>query len=57
MITLPIKSIPLALETLGYEPATIERICAHIKEYGTVEAVKAGETVKSNIRERDIPIF
>lgn len=58
VMTLPIKSIALALETLGYEPAIIDKICAHIKEYGTVESVQVGKrTVESGIRDEDIAVF
>lgn len=58
VMTLPINSIPLALQTLGYSPKTVERICAYIKEHGTVESFKAGAKImESGIREEHISVF
>ncbi len=58
VMTLPIKSIPLALETMGYDAAAIEKICAHVKEYGTVENIRIGEKViASGIKDEHIPVF
>lgn len=58
LMTLPIKSIPLALETLGYDPAAIEKICAHVKEYGTVENIKMGEKVReSGLKDEHVAVF
>ena len=58
LMTLPIKSIPMALETLGYDTETIGRICAHVKEYGTVEDITVGEkTIASGLREAHLPVF
>jgi ribonucleoside-diphosphate reductase alpha chain len=57
-MTLPIKSIPLALETIGYKPAAIEQICAHVKEYGTVEDIKVRDKViTSGIKEQHVAVF
>ncbi|MFP4069355.1 MAG: vitamin B12-dependent ribonucleotide reductase [Opitutales bacterium] len=58
LMTLPIKSIPLALQTLGYDQAAIDQICAHVKEYGTVENIRTGEkTIASGLRDEHIPVF
>jgi ribonucleoside-diphosphate reductase alpha chain len=58
LMTLPIKSIPLAMETMGYDPAAIEQVCAHVKEYGTVENILMGEkTIKSGLKDEHIPVF
>ncbi len=57
-MTLPIKSIPLAMETMGYDAAAIERVCAHVKEYGTVENIRMGDkTIESGLKEAHIPVF
>jgi ribonucleoside-diphosphate reductase alpha chain len=58
LMTLPIKSIPLAMETMGYEQAAIDQVCAHVKEYGTVENIKMGEkTIESGLKDEHIPVF
>jgi len=57
-MTLPIKSIPLAMETMGYDQSSIEQVCEHIKEYGTVEDIKvSGKEIKSGLKEADMPVF
>lgn len=57
-MTLPIKSIPLALETMGYPQETIEHACAHIKKYGTVENIKvSGKSIQSGLSDDHIPVF
>src|SRR5207253_3158924 len=35
-MTIVNRTVPLALETLGYTPGEIERIVAHVNEYGTI---------------------
>jgi ribonucleoside-diphosphate reductase alpha chain len=35
-MTIANRTVPLALQTLGYEPAEIAPIVAHIEEYGTI---------------------
>jgi ribonucleoside-diphosphate reductase alpha chain len=58
LMTLPIRSIPLALENLNYEPATIEKVLNHIQEYGTIESIQSKDkTIHSGIRDEDIAIF
>ena len=58
MMTLPIKSIPLAMKTMGYDSDRIEQVCAHVKEYGTVENIKVGDKqIQSGLKEAHIPVF
>lgn len=57
-MTLPIKSIPLAMETMGYEKAAINQVCAHVQEYGTVENIEvSGKTIQSGLKDEHIPVF
>ena len=58
MMTIPIKSIPLAMETMGYDQAAIDQVCAHAKEYGTVENIEVSDkTIESGLKEEHIPVF
>jgi ribonucleoside-diphosphate reductase alpha chain len=58
LMTLPIKSIPLAMETMGYGRAAIEQVCDHVKEYGTVENITvSGKTIQSGLKDEHIPVF
>ena len=58
MMTIPIKSIPLAMETMGYDQASIDQVCAHVKEYGTVENIElAGKTIESGLKDEHISVF
>ena len=58
MMTIPIKSIPLAMETMGYAPAAIDQVCAHVKEYGTVENISvSGKEIQSGLKDEHIPVF
>jgi len=57
-LTLPLQTVPAALEKLGYGAEERKRICEHLKKHGTVEAVRAGgEPVDSGLREKDLPVF
>jgi ribonucleoside-diphosphate reductase alpha chain len=57
-MTLPIKSIPLAMETMGYPQETIDQVCAHVKEYGTVENINvSGKSIQSGLKDEHIPVF
>ncbi len=58
VMTLPIKSIPLALETLGYDQPTVEKICAHVQEFGTIENIETGGKAReSGIRDEHVAVF
>jgi ribonucleoside-diphosphate reductase alpha chain len=57
-MTIPIKSIPLAMETMGYDKATIDQVCAHVQEYGTVEDIKVGgKELKSGLKAEHLDVF
>ncbi|MGJ8649924.1 MAG: vitamin B12-dependent ribonucleotide reductase [Opitutaceae bacterium] len=57
-MTIPIKSIPLAMETMGYKPAAIEQVCAHVKEYGTVENIEVSEkSIQSGLKDEHMEVF
>jgi len=58
MMTIPIKSIPLAMETMGYDQSAIEKVNAHVKEYGTVEDITvSGKAIHSGLKEEHVPVF
>ncbi|CAA6679194.1 MULTISPECIES: vitamin B12-dependent ribonucleotide reductase [unclassified Lentimonas] len=58
MMTIPIKSIPLAMETMGYNQASIDQVCNHVKEYGTVENIKVnGKELKSGLKDEHMEVF
>ncbi|ADE54005.1 vitamin B12-dependent ribonucleotide reductase [Coraliomargarita akajimensis] len=58
LMTIPIKSIPLAMETMGYDQAAIDQVCAHVKEYGTVENISvSGKQIQSGLKDEHIPVF
>jgi len=57
-LTLPIQTVPKALEKLGYDAETITRVRDHIKQYGTVEPIRKGEkTIESGLRTEHLPVF
>lgn len=57
-MTLPIKSIPLALKTMGYNPSSIEKVCSHVKQYGTVEDISISSKIaQSGLKADHLPVF
>ena len=57
-MTIPIKSIPLAMETMGYDDPSIDQVCAHVKEYGTVENIKVGgKELQSGLKDEHFEVF
>lgn len=57
-MTIPIKSIPLAMEAMGYDPAAIDQVCAHVKKYGSVENIQvSGKSIQSGLKDEHIPVF
>ena len=57
-LTLPLRTIGLALRKLGYDDATIERIEKHVEYYGTVEPVtRDGAKIESGLKDEHLPIF
>ena len=58
MMTIPIKSIPLAMDTMGYDQTAIDQVCAHVQEYGTVEDISvSGKIIHSGLKEEHIEVF
>ncbi|MFL5904266.1 MAG: vitamin B12-dependent ribonucleotide reductase [Solirubrobacteraceae bacterium] len=49
-MTIVNRTVPLALQTLGYAPETIDQIVAHIDENGTIVGAPG-------LAERDLPVF
>ncbi|MGH2915825.1 MAG: vitamin B12-dependent ribonucleotide reductase, partial [Solirubrobacteraceae bacterium] len=49
-MTIVNKTVPLALQTLGYADEQIEQIAAHINEHGTIVGAPG-------LREGDLPVF
>lgn len=49
-MTIVNKTVPLALETLGYSAAEIEQISAHINEHGTI-------TGAPGLKDEHLPVF
>src|SRR6059036_3465259 len=49
-MTIVNRTVPLALQTLGYEPTQIERIVAHIDEHGTILDAPA-------LKDEHLPVF
>ncbi|MGH2875952.1 MAG: vitamin B12-dependent ribonucleotide reductase, partial [Solirubrobacteraceae bacterium] len=49
-MTIVNRTVPLALQTLGYEDEEIEQIVAHINEHGTIVGAP-------QLREEDLPVF
>jgi ribonucleoside-diphosphate reductase alpha chain len=49
-MTIVNRTVPLALQTLGYTPETIDQIVAHIDENGTIVGAPG-------LAEKDLPVF
>jgi ribonucleoside-diphosphate reductase alpha chain len=49
-MTIVNRTVPLALQTLGYAPETIDQIVAHIDENGTIMGAPG-------LAEKDLPVF
>jgi ribonucleoside-diphosphate reductase alpha chain len=57
-LVLPIKTIALALKTLGYSTKQISQIENHIKDFGTIEPVERdGTAIDSGLRKEHYPVF
>jgi len=60
MLKIVNQTVKPALQNLGYDKASIERIVAHIDQHDTIEDIvdeKSGETIPSGLREEHLPVF
>ncbi|MEQ1859716.1 MAG: vitamin B12-dependent ribonucleotide reductase [Chthoniobacteraceae bacterium] len=59
MLKIVNQTVKPALEHLGYSPAQIERIIAHIDVHDTIEDVTDadGTTIPSGLKPEDLPVF
>lgn len=59
MLKIVNQTVKPALEHLGYQPAEIDRIIAHIDKYDTIEDVTGedGVTIPSGLKSGDLPVF
>ena len=59
MLKIVNQTVAPALRNLGYTPAEIEKIIAHIDRYDTIEDVleEDGTTVASGLKPEDFPVF
>ena len=59
MLKIVNQTVRPALHNLGYEPAQIDRIIAHIDKHDTIEDVtdKDGTTIPSGLKPEDLPVF
>lgn len=43
---------------MGYDPAAIEQVCAHVKEYGTVKNIEvSGKAIQSGLKDEHMEVF
>ena len=59
MLKIVNQTVRPALQNLGYEPAQIDRIIAHIDQHDTIEDVTDGDgtTISSGLQPEDLPVF
>ncbi|HWX19103.1 MAG TPA: vitamin B12-dependent ribonucleotide reductase [Candidatus Binatia bacterium] len=58
MLKIVNRTVPEGLRRLGYDPADLERIIAHIEKFDTLEDVEEnGATVQSGLRPEHLPVF
>jgi len=60
MLKIVNQTVIPALKELGYSPAEIDGIVAHIDQFDTIEDVRdeqTGETLPSGLREEHLPVF
>jgi ribonucleoside-diphosphate reductase alpha chain len=58
MLTLPIRTVPIALHQLGYTPPQVEAVCEHVEKHGTVEPVTVdGKVVGCGLRDEHLAVF
>jgi ribonucleoside-diphosphate reductase alpha chain len=57
-LTLPIRTVGLALKTLGYSETSIKKMENYIKEHGTLEDIELeSSTLKSGLKLEHQPVF
>ena len=58
MLKIVNRTVPQALERLGYNQSEIENIIAHIEKFDTLEDVEEnGATVRSGLKPEHLPVF
>ncbi len=57
-LTLPLQTVPVALERMGYSPQAVQSALAHLEKYGTLEDLETSQTVlRSGIRSEHLAVF
>ncbi|PYJ98526.1 MAG: vitamin B12-dependent ribonucleotide reductase, partial [Verrucomicrobia bacterium] len=58
MLKIVNRTVPQALQRLGYSAKEIEGVVAHIEKFDTIEDVEEdGQTIKSGLRPEHLPVF
>jgi ribonucleoside-diphosphate reductase alpha chain len=58
MLKIVNRTVPQALQRLGYSAAQIEGIIAHIEKHDTIEDVEEnGQTIRSGLKAEHLPVF
>jgi len=58
MLKIVNRTVPQALQRLGYDQATVDKIVAHVEEHDTIEDVEVdGETVSSGLKPEHVSVF
>ncbi len=58
MLKIVNRTVPEALQRLGYDAKATERIIAHIEKFDTLEDVEdAGQTIRSGLKPEHLPVF
>jgi len=58
MLKIVNRTVPQALQRLGYQTKDIEAIIAHIEEFDTIEDVeKNGQAIRSSLKPEHLPVF
>jgi len=58
MLKMVNRTVPQALQRLGYSAKEIEDVVAHIEKFDTIEDVEEnGQTIKSGLKSEHLPVF
>lgn len=58
MLKIVNRTVPDGLKRLGYSPAEVERIVAHVDKFDTIEDVEEeGQVVQSGLKPAHLPVF